>query len=101
MTSASSTSAVVIKSSASRTTKQPRPTPRHDRGQELGYVYVDFDGTIAAGEPTDALLDRFAHPSWREIEEEWQQGRLSSRVCMSQQVHLMRAEPAEIDEFLR
>ncbi len=64
-------------------------------------MYVDFDGTIAAGEPTDALLDRFAHPSWREIEEEWQQGRLSSRICMSQQVDLMRAEPAEIDEFLR
>jgi 2,3-diketo-5-methylthio-1-phosphopentane phosphatase len=64
-------------------------------------VYVDFDGTIAAGEPTDALFDRFADSSWRQIEEEWQQGRLSSRACMSQQVELMRAEPAAIDEFLR
>ncbi|MGE5512342.1 MAG: HAD-IB family phosphatase [Bacteroidota bacterium] len=64
-------------------------------------VYVDFDGTIAPGEPTDALFDQFADPSWRQIEDEWQKGRLSSRECMSGQVALLRATPTVVDEFLR
>ena len=34
-------------------------------------VYVDFDGTIAPGEPTDRLFDRFADASWRAIDQAW------------------------------
>ena len=49
-------------------------------------VYVDFDGTIAPDEPTDALFDKFADPAWREIEKDWQEGRASSRDCMERQV---------------
>lgn len=63
-------------------------------------VYVDFDGTIAPDEPTDALFDRFADPSWREIEKEWQQGRMTSRDCMERQIALLRATPDEVDRFL-
>ncbi len=63
-------------------------------------VYVDFDGTIAPGDPTDALFDRFADPSWREIENDWQSGRRSARDCMEQQVALLRATPEDIDGFL-
>lgn len=64
-------------------------------------VYVDFDGTIAPGEPTDALFDRFADPYWREIEREWQEGRLTSIDCMARQVRLLRATPHELESFLR
>ena len=92
--------AATMKSSATQTAEQSSP-PRTRRARMLGYVCVDFDGTIAAGEPTDALFDKFSDPRWREIEEEWQQGRLSSRACMSQQVDLLRADPAAIDQFLR
>ena len=63
-------------------------------------VYVDFDGTIAPADPTDALFDRFADPAWRQIEERWQQGRLASRDCMQAQVEMLRATPAAIDAFL-
>jgi HAD superfamily phosphoserine phosphatase-like hydrolase len=63
-------------------------------------VYVDFDGTIAPDEPTDALFDRFADPAWREIESEWQQGIRSSRDCMSRQIELLRATPQDLDAFL-
>jgi 2-hydroxy-3-keto-5-methylthiopentenyl-1-phosphate phosphatase len=66
----------------------------------LGTVYVDFDGTIAPADPTDALFDRFCDPSWREIEEEWHQGRCTARACMARQVDLLRATPAAIDEQL-
>ena len=63
-------------------------------------VYVDFDGTIAPSEPTDALFDKFADPAWRQIEKDWQEGRASSRDCMERQVALLRATPERIDRFL-
>lgn len=66
----------------------------------LGSVYVDFDGTIAPADPTDALFDRFCDPSWREIEEEWQQGRCTAQACMAKQVDLLRATPRAIDKLL-
>ena len=64
------------------------------------HVYVDFDGTIAPDDPTDALFERFADPYWREIELEWQEGRLTSTECMSRQARLLRATPAQIEQFL-
>ena len=67
----------------------------------LGTVYVDFDGTIAPADPTDALFDRFCDPSWREIEEDWQQGRCTAQACMAKQVDLLRATPRSIDAAAR
>ena len=55
-----------------------------------GIVYVDFDGTIAPSDPTDTLFEQFCHPSWRDIEAEWQQGKRTARDCMAQQVDLLR-----------
>lgn len=63
-------------------------------------VYVDFDGTIAPDEPTDALFDRFADPAWRDAEKAWQAGLLTSRECMQQQIELLRATPEQLVEFL-
>lgn len=68
--------------------------------QSTVHVYVDFDGTIAPHDPTDALFARFADPRWQEIEREWQEGRLTSQECMSRQVRLIRARPSAIAEFL-
>lgn len=64
-------------------------------------VFVDFDGTIAPVDTTDLLLERFAEPAWREIEEEWKAGRIGSRECMVRQIDLVRATPGEMDEFIR
>jgi|SRR5581483_204294 len=63
-------------------------------------ILVDFDGTIAAVDTTDALLERFAAPAWRDIEEEWKAGRIGSRECMVRQIDLMRASRDEMDEFV-
>jgi 2-hydroxy-3-keto-5-methylthiopentenyl-1-phosphate phosphatase len=63
-------------------------------------VYVDFDGTIAPTEPTDALFGRFADPSWRAIDAAWQSGQLSSWEATAQNVALLRATPREIAGFL-
>jgi 2-hydroxy-3-keto-5-methylthiopentenyl-1-phosphate phosphatase len=61
-------------------------------------VLVDFDGTVAPDDPTDRVLERFAAPAWRDIEEGWQAGRMSSRECMRRQVALLRATPEELDD---
>src|SRR5262245_62601828 len=77
-----------------------------DAGEELGGrlpvdVYVDFDGTIAPGEPTDRLFDRFADPSWRAIDRAWLDGRLTSWEATAQNVGLLRASPEELVALLR
>ncbi len=63
-------------------------------------VLVDFDGTIASLDTTDALLGRFADPAWLDIEAAWKAGRIGSRECMVRQVDLVRATPDQLDAFV-
>jgi 2-hydroxy-3-keto-5-methylthiopentenyl-1-phosphate phosphatase len=64
-------------------------------------ILLDFDGTIAPIDTTDLLLERFAAPAWRDIEDDWKAGRIGSRECMVRQIDLVRATPAEMDAFIR
>jgi 2-hydroxy-3-keto-5-methylthiopentenyl-1-phosphate phosphatase len=64
-------------------------------------VLVDFDGTIAPDDPTDRVLDRFADPSWRDLEIAWQNGDSTSRDCLARQTALLRATPHALDEMVR
>jgi 2-hydroxy-3-keto-5-methylthiopentenyl-1-phosphate phosphatase len=63
-------------------------------------VLVDFDGTIARVDTTDLLLERFAAPAWREIEEHWKCGHIGSRECLVRQIDLVRASETEMDAFI-
>ena len=63
-------------------------------------VFVDFDGTIAPVDTTDLLLERFAAPAWREIEDDWKAGRIGSRECLVRQIDLVRASEAQMDAFV-
>jgi 2,3-diketo-5-methylthio-1-phosphopentane phosphatase len=63
-------------------------------------IQCDFDGTISVDDVTDALLERFARPGWREIEAEWEAGRIGSGECMKRQVALLDVSSTELDEFL-
>jgi 2-hydroxy-3-keto-5-methylthiopentenyl-1-phosphate phosphatase len=60
-------------------------------------VLIDFDGTIALEDTTDLVLERFADPQWRQVEADWVAGRIGSRECLSRQIDLVRATPAELD----
>lgn len=60
-------------------------------------VLIDFDGTIALEDTTDLVLERFADPRWRQVEADWVAGRIGSRECLSRQIDLVRASPAELD----
>lgn len=73
-----------------------------DRGEGSRVdVYVDFDGTIAPGEPTDRFFDRFADASWRSVDQAWLEGRLASWEATAQNVTSLRATPGEVTAFLR
>ncbi|HXA20354.1 MAG TPA: MtnX-like HAD-IB family phosphatase [Thermoanaerobaculia bacterium] len=62
---------------------------------------IDFDGTVAPADTVDALLEQFADPEWRRIEEEWVAGRINSRECMAAQLALVAAERPVLEGFLR
>lgn len=63
-------------------------------------IQCDFDGTISVADVTDALLERFGRPGWREIEAEWEAGEIGSGECMKRQVALLDMRRCELDEFL-
>ena len=63
-------------------------------------VVCDFDGTIALEDVTDSLLDRFADPSWKQVEAQWLAGQFGSRECMARQVSLIDATYEELDRYL-
>ncbi|MGE3066035.1 MAG: HAD-IB family phosphatase [Hyphomicrobiaceae bacterium] len=60
------------------------------------HVFVDFDGTIVPCDATDFLFERFALPEWRDVERDWQAGKIGSRECMTRQVDLLRATPEQL-----
>ncbi len=62
---------------------------------------VDFDGTIAPTDTVDALLERFADPEWKQIEERWVTGLLNSQECMKTQLALVRADREILKDFLQ
>ena len=77
-----------------------RPTAAAQGAAVCGAGYcalLDFDGTVAPGDPTDRILERFAGEEWRALEAEWQAGRMTSRECMQRQTALLLATPEQLD----
>lgn len=66
----------------------------------LPQIICDFDGTIALDDVTDLLLERFALPEWRIIEDDWKAGLIGSRECMVRQVDLLRVPLEALDHCL-
>ena len=60
------------------------------------HIVCDFDGTITRTDVIDNILQRFADPSWEAIEDQWLQGEIGSRECLSRQLSLVKASPAEL-----
>ena len=62
-------------------------------------VICDFDGTITCVDATDAVLETFALPAWREWEQRWVNGEITSRECLSRQVELIMADRETLIRF--
>lgn len=68
---------------------------------ENGWLIVcDFDGTISKIDVTDAILEKFAMPAWREIERQWQAGKIGSRQCMEKQIDLLKVSSLALNGYL-
>ncbi|MHA3050908.1 MtnX-like HAD-IB family phosphatase [Acinetobacter sp. ANC 4640] len=64
------------------------------------HILCDFDGTISLNDTTDKLLETFAKPGWVEIEQEWEQGKIGSKVCMQRQIELLDMSKNELYQCL-
>jgi len=62
-------------------------------------VFCDFDGTITRLDATDAVLEAFALPAWREWEERWVRGEITSQECLARQVELIQADRETLVQF--
>ncbi|MCL2790919.1 MAG: HAD-IB family phosphatase [Desulfobulbus sp.] len=71
-----------------------------DQRPEDWRILCDFDGTITPFDVTDVLLQRFAHPSWEDVEAQWLGGKITARECMERQVRLLDVPLHLLDAFL-
>ena len=72
-------------------------SPRESADREMRpVIFCDFDGTITRLDATDQILTQLAHPSWREIEQQWMQGTIGSRECLERQIALVDAPVEEL-----
>jgi len=69
-------------------------------GDSFPVVFSDFDGTISLVDVTDVILERFADPSWRQVEEEWTRGSIGSEECLRRQMALVKATPNELNALI-
>lgn len=63
-------------------------------------IFSDFDGTITQTDVTDEILTELAHPSWREVEQEWVRGAIGSRECLRRQMALVDASSEELETLI-
>lgn len=62
---------------------------------------VDFDGTISVKDTIDAMLEKFADPSWEDVEQEWLDGKITAVECMSKQISMVSADHMALETFFR
>jgi 2,3-diketo-5-methylthio-1-phosphopentane phosphatase len=62
---------------------------------------IDFDGTLSVGDTVDAMLERFADDRWEDLENEWLKGNITAIECMKQQLDLVVADRATLENFFR
>lgn len=58
----------------------------------------DFDGTLVNDDMTDLILENFADFSWKNIENDWINKKITAKQCMQQQIKLLSTRISK--EFL-
>ena len=64
-------------------------------------VFCDFDGTITCVDATDAVLEAFALPAWRDWEQRWVNDEITSQECLSRQIELIQADQETLIRFAK
>jgi 2-hydroxy-3-keto-5-methylthiopentenyl-1-phosphate phosphatase len=84
------------------TTMKKPPNPLRRSATEtidVTDVFCDFDGTITQVDATDAVLEAFALPAWKEWEQRWINGEITSQECLARQVELIQADRDTLAAF--
>ncbi len=68
-----------------------------DRGRRL--LCVDFDGTITERDVLASLITEHAREGWREFENAWRRGEISSVECMHGELGLLDMSSEEMDRY--
>lgn len=63
-------------------------------------VLTDFDGTVTRTDVAEDLLEEFAPPAWREIEELHRARTIGTRETMARQFALVHAKEADLLRFV-
>lgn len=74
---------------------------KHPGSQRPIGIFCDFDGTITLEDTTDAVLEAFALPTYKEWEEKWEEGKITAQECMKEQSRLLRVSPESLRSFLK
>ena len=68
----------------------------------MGDVFIfDFDGTLVTRDVGDDLCDRFADPSWRDIDAAWERRELSLHQAQRRTWALVKADEDELLAWVR
>jgi 2-hydroxy-3-keto-5-methylthiopentenyl-1-phosphate phosphatase len=62
--------------------------------------FCDFDGTVTKEDVIDRILEEFADPMWREVEQSWVNGEIGSRDCLAMQTKLIKAKKHDLLDFV-
>ena len=62
---------------------------------------IDFDGTLSVKDTVDTMLERFADPAWKEVEDAWLDGKIDAMTCMRQQLRMVNADHVTLSKFFR
>ncbi|HEY8856622.1 MAG TPA: MtnX-like HAD-IB family phosphatase [Rugosibacter sp.] len=62
---------------------------------------VDFDGTLSLQDTVDAMLERFADPEWKTVEQDWLDGHITAVQCMQKQLRMVKADHVSLEKFFR
>lgn len=63
-------------------------------------IFCDFDGTISRQDVVDVLLKTYGKPPWRDIEQEWVAGRISSHECLDRQMACTPVTEAALERLI-
>ncbi|MEW5936757.1 MAG: MtnX-like HAD-IB family phosphatase [Candidatus Thermoplasmatota archaeon] len=59
-------------------------------------VVCDFDGTITTRDIAEAILERFTGDAWKDIEAEYREGKIGSRIALAKQFANVHASSEEV-----
>ncbi len=64
-------------------------------------LLVDFDNTITVGDSLDSVIRTFSRSGrWMAWQDEWLEGRMSTRDCLERQIGELRVDRGTLEDFL-